>query len=71
MKKKEPFVRLERKLVEHRAYRMAGPIARDLYTCMMNSLYNDNNGWVNRSLKKVSFGPSDAKLFWYPEKHPL
>jgi hypothetical protein len=61
--KKKPFVKLDRTLLEHRAYRLSGPLARDLYTCMVNSLFNENNGGINHSSRRVSFGPTDARLF--------
>jgi len=66
-KKKEPFVKLDRRLLESRPYRLAGPLARDLYTSMMNSLFNGNNGVVNRTARHVSFGPSDSILFGTPK----
>jgi len=67
MKKKPQFVKLERRLFEHRAYRMAGPLARDLYSCMLNSIFNENNGGVNHTARKVAFGPADAKLLDIPK----
>lgn len=64
---KEKFVKLERRLIEHRSYRLAGPFARDLYTCMLNSIYNPNNGGINRTTRKAKFGPMDAALFEIPK----
>jgi len=63
VKSKLKFVKLERRLLEHRAYRLSGSLARDLYTCMLNSIFNDNNGDVNRTARRVKFGPVDASMF--------
>jgi len=63
MGKSKSFVKLDRKLMENWAFRSAGSFARDLYACMLNSLYNENNGSINKSSRRAAFGPSDAKVF--------
>lgn len=62
-KEKQSFVKLERRLLESREYRLVSARARDLYTCMLNSLHNDNNGRINVTPRRVHFGPMDAQGF--------
>lgn len=55
---KVKFVKLERDLIRSRQYRLMGSSARDLYTWMLDTMFEGTP--FNTSPRRVLFGPSDG-----------
>ena len=57
---KPKFVKLDRELIRSRQYRLMGSSARDLYTWMMDTLYDDSDGYANTNAMRIRYGPRNA-----------
>lgn len=57
----EKFAAIPLRLVYSDLYQVIGHPARDLYTCMVASLFYKGNGYRNTTKREVAYGPTDAK----------
>lgn len=57
----EKFVKLPRDLLRSRQYRLMGASARDLYTWMLDSMFDESYGVYNKNPSCVRYGPSFAR----------